>query len=104
MAHLWWRERPHIVFRGWKLLLIKVFCGGRLGNSGGVNMRLLLIPPNDLLRHPIPNRMFHIAKRLAKRHEIYPQVMAYTSFANSPRLFKEEILLSLMRGVSKKLN
>ncbi|MFZ8840606.1 MAG: glycosyltransferase [Pyrobaculum sp.] len=39
-------------------------------------MRLLLIPPNDLLRHPIPNRMFHIAKRLAKRHEIF--LLSYT--------------------------
>jgi pantoate kinase len=39
-------------------------------------MRLLLIPPNDLLRHPIPNRMFHVAKRLAKRHEIF--LLSYT--------------------------
>jgi hypothetical protein len=33
-----------------------------------------------------------------------PQVVIYTSFANSPRLLKEEMLLSLMRGVSKRLN
>ena len=39
-------------------------------------MKLLLIPPNDLLRHPIPNRMYHIAKRLAKKHEIY--LVSYT--------------------------
>ena len=39
-------------------------------------MKLLLIPPNDLLRHPIPNRMFHIAKRLAKKHEII--LLSYT--------------------------
>jgi len=39
-------------------------------------MKILLIPPNDLLRHPIPNRMFHIAKRLAERHDIY--LLSYT--------------------------
>jgi hypothetical protein len=33
-----------------------------------------------------------------------PQVVAYTSFANPPRLLKKETLLSLMRGVSKRLN
>jgi hypothetical protein len=33
-----------------------------------------------------------------------PQVVTYTSFANSPRLLKEETLLSLMREVSKRLN
>jgi hypothetical protein len=33
-----------------------------------------------------------------------PQVVAYTSFANSPRLLKKETLISLMRGVSKRLN
>jgi hypothetical protein len=33
-----------------------------------------------------------------------PQVVAYTSFANSPRLLKEETLLSLMREVSKRLS
>ena len=33
-----------------------------------------------------------------------PQVVTYTSFANSPRLLKDETLLSLMRGVSKRLN
>jgi len=32
---------------------------------------ILLIPPNDLLRHPIPNRLYYIASRLAKRHTIY---------------------------------
>jgi glycosyltransferase involved in cell wall biosynthesis len=39
-------------------------------------MRILLIPPNDLLRHPIPNRMFHLTKRLAKGHEIF--LLSYT--------------------------
>jgi len=39
-------------------------------------MRILLIPPNDLLRHPIPNRVFHLTKRLAKRHEIF--LLSYT--------------------------
>jgi len=33
-----------------------------------------------------------------------PQVVAYTSFANSPRLLKKETLLSLIREVSKRLN
>jgi hypothetical protein len=33
-----------------------------------------------------------------------PQVVAYTSFANSPRLLKEETLLSLMKEISKRLN
>jgi len=39
-------------------------------------MRILLIPPNDLLRHPIPNRMYHIAKRFMKKHDIY--LLSYT--------------------------
>jgi glycosyltransferase involved in cell wall biosynthesis len=34
-------------------------------------MNILIVPPNDLLRHPIPNRLYHIAKRLAQRHTIY---------------------------------
>ena len=34
-------------------------------------MKILLIPPNDLLRHPVPNRMYHIAKRLARNYDIY---------------------------------
>jgi hypothetical protein len=33
-----------------------------------------------------------------------PQVVTYTSFANSPRLLKEETLLSLMKEISKRLN
>ena len=37
--------------------------------------RILLVPPNDLLRHPIPNRMYHIAKRLARYYRIY--LLAY---------------------------
>ncbi|MEM2291485.1 MAG: glycosyltransferase [Candidatus Korarchaeum sp.] len=32
--------------------------------------RILIIPPNDLFRHPIPNRLFHIAKRLAEWYEV----------------------------------
>ena len=39
-------------------------------------MKILLIPPNDLLRHPVPNRMYHIAKRLARNHDIY--LLSYT--------------------------
>jgi glycosyltransferase involved in cell wall biosynthesis len=39
-------------------------------------MRIFIIPPNDLLRHPIPNRMYHIAKRLANDHEIF--ILSYT--------------------------
>jgi glycosyltransferase involved in cell wall biosynthesis len=39
-------------------------------------MRIFIIPPNDLLRHPIPNRIYHIAKRFAKRHDIY--LLSYT--------------------------
>jgi len=38
------------------------------------------------------------------QRKLNTQVVAYTSFANSPRLLKEETLLSLMRGVSKRLN
>jgi glycosyltransferase involved in cell wall biosynthesis len=34
-------------------------------------MRVLIVPPNDLLRHPIPNRLYHIAKRLAEKYEIF---------------------------------
>jgi len=33
-----------------------------------------------------------------------PQVVAYTSFANSPRLLKKETLISLMKEVSKRVN
>jgi len=33
-----------------------------------------------------------------------PQVVTYTSFANSPRLLKKETLLSLMKEISKRLN
>ncbi len=32
---------------------------------------ILVIPPNDLLRHPIPNRLYHILSILSKRHHIY---------------------------------
>jgi glycosyltransferase involved in cell wall biosynthesis len=39
-------------------------------------MRILLIPPNDLFRHPIPNRIYHIAKRFVKKHDIY--LLSYT--------------------------
>jgi len=40
-------------------------------------MKIFMIPPNDLLRHPIPNRMYHIAKRLANNHEIF--ILSYTN-------------------------
>lgn len=40
-------------------------------------MRIFIIPPNDLLRHLIPNRMYHIAKRLANNHEIF--ILSYTN-------------------------
>jgi glycosyltransferase involved in cell wall biosynthesis len=39
-------------------------------------MRVLIVPPNDLLRHPIPNRLYHIAKRLAEKYEIF--LLSYT--------------------------
>jgi len=39
-------------------------------------MKILLVPPNDLLRHPIPNRMYHIAKRLARKYDIV--LLSYT--------------------------
>jgi len=39
-------------------------------------LKILLISPNDLLRHPVPNRMYHIAKRLARNHDIY--LLSYT--------------------------
>lgn len=32
--------------------------------------KILVIPPNDLLRHPIPNRMYHIVKHLSKYYDI----------------------------------
>jgi len=34
-------------------------------------MKVLIVPPNDLLRHPIPNRLYHIAKRLAEKYEVF---------------------------------
>ncbi|MEM3826199.1 MAG: glycosyltransferase [Nitrososphaeria archaeon] len=34
-------------------------------------MNILVIPPNDILRHPIPNRIYHIFSRLSRRHNIY---------------------------------
>jgi len=40
-------------------------------------MRIFIIPPNDLLRHPIPNRVYHIAKRLANNHQIF--ILSYTN-------------------------
>ncbi|MDW8034468.1 MAG: glycosyltransferase [Nitrososphaerota archaeon] len=33
-------------------------------------MKVLLIPPSDLLRHYIPNRLYHIARRLIEKHEL----------------------------------
>jgi len=39
-------------------------------------MKVLLIPPNDLLRHPISNRMYHIATRLTRRHDVI--LLSYT--------------------------
>jgi len=39
-------------------------------------MKIFIIPVNDLLRHPIPTRMYHIAKRLAKTHEVC--LLSYT--------------------------
>jgi len=53
-------------------------------------VRILLVPPNDLLRHPIPNRMYHIAKRLARKHEIY--LLSYT---NHPLATRREKLREL---------
>jgi len=38
------------------------------------------------------------------RERFNPQVVTYTSFVNSPRLLIDKTLLSLMRGVSKRLN
>jgi hypothetical protein len=38
------------------------------------------------------------------RERFNPQVVTYISFANSLRLLKDKTLLSLMRGVSKRLN
>jgi len=53
---------------------------------------------------------FVFPEEVQKRNEdniqrkLNPQVVTYTSFANSPRLLKEETLLSLMREVSKRVN
>jgi glycosyltransferase involved in cell wall biosynthesis len=41
------------------------------------SMKVLIVPPNDLLRHPIPNRLYHIAKRLAERYDIF--LLSYTN-------------------------
>lgn len=38
-------------------------------------MNILVVPPNDLLRHPIPNRLFHLFSRLADRHTV--NLLAY---------------------------
>lgn len=35
-----------------------------------MSLRLLVIGPNDLLRHPIPNRLYHIAKYLSSKFDI----------------------------------
>lgn len=45
-----------------------------------MKFNILVIPPNDLLRHPIPNRLYHIGKRLAQKHNIY-----LLSYPNHPR-------------------
>jgi len=50
-------------------------------------VRILLIPPNDLLRHPIPNRMYHIAKRLARKHDIY--LLSYTKHPLADGVMRE---------------
>lgn len=34
-------------------------------------MNILIIPPNDLLRHPIPNRLYHLAKEFSKNHKVF---------------------------------
>jgi glycosyltransferase involved in cell wall biosynthesis len=34
-------------------------------------LNILVIPPNDLLRHPIPNRLYHLVKRFAKKHNVF---------------------------------
>jgi glycosyltransferase involved in cell wall biosynthesis len=34
-------------------------------------LNILIIPPNDLLRHPIPNRLYHLGKRFAEKHNIF---------------------------------
>src|SRR5487761_1558731 len=34
-------------------------------------LNILVVPPNNLLRHPIPNRIYHISKRLACHHNIF---------------------------------
>jgi hypothetical protein len=53
---------------------------------------------------------FVFPEEVQKRNEdniqrgLNPQVVAYTSFANSPRLLKKETLISLMKEVSKRLN
>jgi len=61
---------------------------------------------NDFILLP----QFIFPEELQKRNEDSiqrrpnPQVVAYSSFANTPRLLKGETLLALMRGVSKRLN
>ena len=69
-------ERGHILYfaDGNSPSYVEVLCGSRMGNSGEGDIALVLIPSNDLLRHPISNRVFHITKRLAKRHEIFYSV------------------------------
>jgi len=61
---------------------------------------------NDFILLP----QFIFPEELQKRNEDSiqrrpnPQVVAYSSFANTPRLLKEETLLTLMKAVSKRLN
>jgi len=65
-------------------------------------MKILLIPPNDLLRHPIPNRMYHIAKRLARRYDII--LLSYTGhpLAGEVRRTLEAIEVPIGRAINVK--
>lgn len=49
-------------------------------------LSVLVVPPNDLLRHPIPNRLYHIFKRLARKFMIF-----LLSYVNHPLANKKVI-------------
>jgi len=52
----------------------------------GRKMRIFIVPVNDLMRHPIPTRMYHIAKRLAEKHDVY--LLSYTKHPLASRIIR----------------
>jgi len=52
-------------------------------------VKILVVPPNDLLRHPIPNRMYHVVKRFENKHEIF--LLTYTNHPLATRSVKRNL-------------